>query len=280
MAFPFHGWLRYAGGKRSIAGLITERLAVRDAFTSACVGGGSVEVQIATAHRLSYLCLADRNPAVRSFHRHGIDELSAPFYARLPFAVLRDRLNEAVAKVESGDASAEGELAVLFWAYSRRCNNGIVRVNREGRFNVSEGLTAQAQPLTVSDFDIAFAAHLGGLIRKAQPRILSCAFEAIESAPAGSSILVDPPYTGGFVSYTKERWGEADDERLFEALAKSRTDKKTRGVLCQPDSPLARELAGRLLPGWHIDAVPMRRSVNSDGQGRKSVGELLIWSGE
>lgn len=280
MAFPFHGWLRYAGGKRSIAGLITERLAVRDALTSACVGGGSVEVQVVTTRRLAYLCLADRNPAVRSFYRHGIDEISAPFYARLPFAVLRDRLNEAVAKVESGDASAEGELAVLFWAYSRRCNNGIIRVNLEGRFNVSEGLTAQEQPLTVSDFDIAYAAHLGGLIRKAQPRILSCAFEAIESAPAGSSILVDPPYTGGFVSYTKERWGEADDERMFEVLAKSRTDKKTRGVLCQPDSPLARELAGRLLPSWHIDAVPMRRSVNSDGQGRKPVGELLIWSGE
>ena len=280
MAFPFHGWLRYAGGKRSIAGLITERLAVRDALTSACVGGGCVEVQIATARRLSYLCLADRNPAVRSFYRHGIDELSAPFYARLPFTVLRDRLNEAVAKVESGDASAEGELAVLFWAYSRRCYNGIVSVNREGRFNVSEGLTAQGQPLTVSDFDIAYAAHLGGLIRQAQPRILSCAFEAIESAPAGSSILVDPPYTGGFVSYTKERWGEADDARLFEALAKSRTDKQTRSVLCQPDSPLARELAGRLLPSWRIDVVPMRRSVNSDGQGRKPVGELLIWSGE
>ena len=135
-----------------MAGLITERLAVHDAFTSACVGGGSVEIQIATARHLSYLCLADRNPAVRSFYRHGIDELSAPFYARLPFAVLRDRLNEAVAKVESGDASAEGELAVLFWAYSRRCNNGIIRVNLEGRFNVSEGLTAQGQPLTVSDF--------------------------------------------------------------------------------------------------------------------------------
>lgn len=280
MAFPFHGWLRYAGGKRSIAGLITERLAVRDALTSACVGGGSVEVQVVTTRRLAYLCLADRNPAVRSFYRHGIDEISAPFYARLPFAVLRDRLNEAVAKVESGDASAEGELAVLFWAYSRRCNNGIIRVNLEGRFNVSEGLTAQGQPLAVSDFDIAYAAHLGGLVRKAQPRILSCAFEAVESAPAGSSILVDPPYTGGFVSYTKERWGEADDERMFEVLAKSRTDKKTRGVLCQPDSPLARELAGRLLPSWHIDAVPMRRSVNSDGQGRKPVGELLIWSGE
>lgn len=37
MAFSFHGWLRYTGGKRSVATLITERLAVRDAFTSACV---------------------------------------------------------------------------------------------------------------------------------------------------------------------------------------------------------------------------------------------------
>ena len=73
MAFPFHGWLRYTGGKRNMAGLITERLAVRDAFTSACVGGGSVEIQIATARHLSYLCLADRNPAVRSFYRHGIE---------------------------------------------------------------------------------------------------------------------------------------------------------------------------------------------------------------
>lgn len=280
MAFSFHGWLRYCGGKRSMAGLIIERLGVRDSLTSACVGGGSVELQIVTSRCLSYLCLADRNPAVRSFYRHGIDELSAPFYVRLPFATLRDRLNEAVAKVESGDASAEGELAVLFWAYSRRCNNGIVRVNREGRFNVSEGLTAKGQSLTVSDFDIAYAAHLGGLIRQAQPRILPCAFEAIEAAPPGSSILVDPPYTGGFVGYTKERWGQADDERLYEALARSRKDKRTRSVLCRPDTPLARELAARFLPDWFVDVVPMRRSVNSDGLGRGPVGELLIWSGE
>ena len=91
------------------------------------------------------------------------------------------------------------------------------------RLNILQRL--KEQPLTVSDFDIAYAAHLGGLLRKAQPRILSCAFEAIESAPVGSSILVDPPYTGGFVSYTNR----AKADLLISLHADGNLAKGARG---------------------------------------------------
>ena len=152
------------------------------------------------------------------------------------------------------------------------CFNGLYRVNSSGGFNVPFG--DYPNPNWCDEENLrACAAAL-------KPAILdSRDFDVLTSLGKGDVCYFDPPYvpasaTSDFTSYTAKGFGPNDQIRLRDfALA-----AKKRGafvLLSNSDTPLTRSLySGK---NWTLKEVQMARSINSSGDKRGKVGELLIY---
>jgi DNA adenine methylase len=87
---------------------------------------------------------------------------------------------------------------------------------------------------------------------------------------------MDPPYspaseTANFTAYTAGGFGPAEQERLRD-VARKLIDRGVHVLLSNSDTPFVR----KLYKGFKIEEVQAPRRVNSKGDKRGNVGELLI----
>jgi DNA adenine methylase len=100
----------------------------------------------------------------------------------------------------------------------------------------------------------------------------------VRSAEAGDLVYFDPPYvpvsaTSNFTSYTKEKFGPGEQERLRDVALRL----KKLGVhvaLSNADVPFVRKLYKG--SAFKIHSVSARRNINSKGGSRGTVGEVII----
>lgn len=157
---------------------------------------------------------------------------------------------------------------------NKTCFNGLYRVNRKGEFNVPFG--SYKRPRFI-DVELLLAAN-----RVLQRAVLMAGdFEMVlENACPGDFVYLDPPYyplsrTANFTDFTDQSFTARDHERLariFDQLAR-------RGclvMLSNSDTPFVRELFGEYQKG--IIHLTANRSINSKGDKRGPVGELLVCS--
>ncbi|MDR2612392.1 MAG: DNA adenine methylase [Deltaproteobacteria bacterium] len=155
---------------------------------------------------------------------------------------------------------------------NRTCFNGLYRVNARGHFNVPRGSYTNPQ---VCDPEGLRA--VGSYLREAEVRILCGDFaDAVAGAGRGSFVYLDPPYhapLANFTSYQSGGFGEGEQKRLrdvYEELTR-------RGALCllsNSDTPFVRGIYRR--GGFRVVAVKASRNINSRGDARGKVGEVLI----
>lgn len=279
---PLRSPIKYPGGKRKLIPEILQRLpADLSLLCEPFFGGGSLGLQLAGEGKLRRLVAGEACEPVRALweglaNGKHVVEAHLRVFAELAnqkgplefYDYCRRELNAG-----GHDSSLQ---AALLLALNKTCNNGIVRFNRAGEFNVSigkkqDGSFHRFKP----DFD-----HLDRCqraLRGAGFQIHSTWTEALAAANDGWSVYADPPYTGGFVGYTPEGWTSDDDIKLFTGLAWA-SDYGARVVLSQPDTEWSRDCCAQLLKGWQVDSLGVGRPVNSDGEGRGPVGELLIWN--
>lgn len=291
MSKPLRSPIKYPGGKRKLFAEINQRLPPGSfKYAEPFFGGGSIGLQLAGEGRLTRFVAGEACGPVRAFwealanskhvleaHLRVLVELSdqkspSEFYERC-----RQQLN-------SRDCDPTLEAALLL-ILNKTCNNGIVRFNRAGEFNVSLGKKQDGSYHRFKlDFDHLDRCHLA--LRGAGFQIRPTWADALapiadEWTPDRSrdtwAVYADPPYTGGFVGYTPEGWTSDDDIKLFTSLAWAR-DYGARVVLSQPDTEWARDCCSGILKGWQADRLEVARPANSDGEGRGPVGELLIWN--
>jgi len=105
-------------------------------------------------------------------------------------------------------------------------------------------------------------------------------FEVVlENARSGDFVYFDPPYfpvsqTANFTDFTNQPFGAAEQERLaivFDKLAR----RGCNVMLSNSDTPYIRELFEGYRTGISLTA---NRSINSKGDRRGPVGELLVCS--
>ena len=270
--------LKWAGGKRKLSERIAS-LAPPEFHTyhEPFFGGGAVFFTLCGEGRIGRSVLNDLNTDLIDTYRAIRDDvnsvaaeldllaseyLSAPYEHR---STIYYRVRGA--KPPSGPARA----AWLIFL-NRTCFNGLYRVNRSGEFNVPHGDYVNPRIL---DKEALLAAN--ACFRNAE--FNSEDFEiACRRARAGDFVYLDPPYqpltaTANFTSYTSEDFGEADQIRLrdeFEEL----TRRGVAAVLSNSSHPLVMELYdGR---GFTLEEVLMARAINSAGDGRAPIPELLI----
>ena len=153
---------------------------------------------------------------------------------------------------------------------NKTCYNGLYRENRSGGFNVPFG---RYRNPAICDAERLRRASLA----LARAGIAECDFAvAVSGAGENDFVYFDPPYHAvskgsNFTSYNGTGFGP-DEHRRLASVVRDLSERGCRVLLNNSDTPFVRELYGDL----NIDVEMVTRPINSNGNGRGSVNELVI----
>ena len=175
---------------------------------------------------------------------------------------LRRRYNELPR--ESVESSA------LFLFLNKTCYRGMYREGPNG-FNVLYGHYKKTPSMLSLDDMGELRELLGEVV------FVHCDFrDSITKAEAGDFIYLDPPYAPetdhSFVGYTKDGFGLATHQALFEAVKE--VDKKKVGFVM---SNAKVQLVTEAFAGFTCAEVVARRAVNSKKPGSKT-SEVIVYN--
>ena len=153
----------------------------------------------------------------------------------------------------------------------KTCFNGLYRGNSAGQINSPYG--RYKNPNIVNEAGIhALSNYLKGDI------VLMCGdyASALEDLPEDSFVYLDPPYmplsqTSAFTGYTEGGFDYDEQVRLRDECVKLR-EQGIRFVESNSDCPEIRELYS----DFEIKTVQAKRSINSRGDRRGAVNEVLV----
>lgn len=274
IALPFVKW---AGGKRQLLPELLCRLPQHFArYHEPFVGGGALFFALAEHGRLGKFGafsarLSDIN----------VELINA-------YQIVRDRVETLILllsqfrneeqfyyEVRSQDPKALDPIqrAARLLYLNKTCFNGLFRENRQGQFNVPYGHYRDPTFLRPNDLRAASRA-LRGVVIEASP------FDALESiAQPGDFVYCDPPYapvsrTASFTSYSAGGFDDEAQKRLA-AMVRRLGERGVSVLLSNSAVPFTQELYRDL----HVETVYAARAINSRGDRRGKVPELLVAAG-
>lgn len=174
---------------------------------------------------------------------------------------------------------SEVERATMFIFLNKTCFNGLYRVNKKGKFNVPWGKREK-----VSIFDGQNIRNISRLLNEKKVLILCEDYKEVIYKARYSAVreentfcYFDPPYlpvsdTSDFTAYTKEGFGKEETDELFAALNFLNTTQTIDWMLSNSDTEYTRTS----LEDYDIQTVSARRNINSDGNKRGKINELII----
>jgi DNA adenine methylase len=262
VARPF---LKWAGGKRQLLPHLLKYVPARfGAYFEPFVGGGALFFAL----RPERATLADVNERLVRAYRGVADHVGDVM--RLLSGYPHDSEFFYKLRAKAIDARSDAEVAAWFIYLNRTGYNGLYRVNRKNGFNVPFGRYANP---TVCD-EPTLQACSRALAGKS---LVVGDFEAVASkAKRGDFVYFDPPYaplsaTSSFTSYTSGGFGP-DDQRRLRDVASALKRRGVHVLLSNSSAPLIREL----YEGFEVFEAPATRMLNSKGDGRGPIAELVI----
>ena len=159
---------------------------------------------------------------------------------------------------------------------NKTCYNGLFRVNSQGQFNVPFG--RYKKPNIVNETTLRAVSNY---FNSAKITFKCCDFEeALKGARKGSFIYFDPPYdpvsdTSSFTGYDKGGFDRQEQIRL-----KKLCDKLNRRGIKFLLSNSETEFILDLYRDYNIETVQAKRSINSKGNKRGEVNEVLVMNYE
>lgn len=268
-AAPFVKW---AGGKRQLLPQIKERMPEHyKRYYEPFVGGGAVVLELLPKDAL----INDINRELIHTYRQiqtdpegflaAVERLDEVMWedGKAYYYAMRETYNRKLTEGELDE-----ELAALFVFLNKHCFNGLYRVNAKGLFNVPYNNSRQKS--CSRENILAVAQYL-----KTVELVNGDFEEACQTAGEGDFVFIDSPYAPlnpvSFESYTKEGF----DIESHKRLARLFDDLTSRGCYCMltnHNTDLIHELYDG--KGYRIDAVSVKRMINSDAANR--VGEEVI----
>lgn len=265
-ARPF---LKWVGGKTKLLPEILPRLPEKiPTYYEPFLGGGAVFFALAAEGRFKRAALADANLELADTYLalahkplEVIKHLSKHVYEESYYYAVR----------ESRPRSLAARAARMIYL-NRTGFNGLYRVNQKGGFNVPFGRYTNP---TICDQENLLA--VSALLRRSTVAVAGDDFEdAVKKARKGDVVYFDPPYvpvskTANFTSFVKGGFDAAEHLRLRDCF-RALDDRGVHVLLSNSDTPFVR----RLYEGFRISKVKAPRRVNSKGDKRGDVTELLI----
>lgn len=164
------------------------------------------------------------------------------------------------------------ERAARILYLNKTCYNGLYRVNSMGEFNSPFG--SYKNPNIINEIILKAVSKY---FNEAKIKFLSEDFEkATKTAKKGDFIYFDPPYapiskTSNFTGYNESGFGESEQIRL-KNLCDSLNKKGIKFLLSNSDCEFIREL----YKNYNIIIIQAKRSINSNGNNRGAINEVLI----
>jgi len=289
-------FIKWAGGKSQILDSIRSKYpaGLGDLITKYAepfVGGGAVLFDILGRYNMREIYISDINRELIQTYtviRDNIDELIcslknleqqylvADEHVRKEiYYASRDRFN-----VLKSIGIESVELAALFIFLNRTCFNGLYRVNSHGAFNVPQG---NYKNPTICD-----ERNLLSVSAKLQNVMIVCADykESHGFIDSRTFAYFDPPYrplsaTASFTAYANDGF---NDEQQIE-LAHFIDEMSERGawVVASNSDPTNTDINDdffdKIYARHEITRITATRAINSVGNGRGRIRELLIAKG-
>ena len=166
--------------------------------------------------------------------------------------------------------------AAEFVFLNKTCFNGLYRVNSKGEFNTPFGQYENAWLCDEENLKLC-----SDVLQKVD--ILCGDFQTTEwDIGPGSFVYFDPPYLplkdkNSFTAYDKDGFGDKEQERLygfFIESAKNGASVMLSNSADDNDTSLRDKYEGN--PGIYVTEVKARRNINSKGDGRGKIGEIVV----
>lgn len=159
---------------------------------------------------------------------------------------------------------------------NKTCYNGLYRVNSSGLFNTPYG---RYKNPAICESEVLRAIH--NYFEKNEITILNEDFAvAVEDAEKGDFVYFDPPYDSpnctNFTGYQAGGFDQDEQLRLRDLML----DLTDRGVKCLLSNAatdfIKEEFSTEKCTGFTIEHVEAKRNINSNGDGRGKVEEVLV----
>lgn len=170
------------------------------------------------------------------------------------------------------DELSSVEKAARIIYLNKTCFNGLFRVNSAGQLNAPYG--RYKHPNIVNKVGIK---ALHKYFSKADIDMRQGDFaESLKDLPKGAFVYLDPPYmpitaTSAFTGYTQDGFGYDEQVRLRDECIKLRE----QGIHFLQSNSDCEEIR-KLYKNFTIETVEAKRSINSRGDRRGAVKEVLI----
>lgn len=173
--------------------------------------------------------------------------------------------------------NSELETSALFIFLNRTCFDGLYRVNSKGKFNVPYGRYTNPK---ICDAETLRADS--AILQRVE---ILCGDFSQTGKYADDNVLyyLDPPYrplteTSAFTSYAKDGFNDAEQTRLRDFCEQIAT-RKSLFVASNSDPQnvdIGDDFFDHLYKNFSIKRVSAARMINSKGNGRGAISEIMI----
>jgi DNA adenine methylase len=271
-------FLRWAGGKRKLAGFIANSFPTKLDYGSAhyyepFLGGGALAFYIGQKESPFYIPgsrvhLSDMNPDLICAYQVLRDEPLTLMKHLTRLGKYTDR--EAFDKVRALRPATKIEIAARFIYLNKTCFNGLWRVNSKGEFNVPWG---KLQNPTIFDESILMANSK----RLRGAKIAKRDFlNQLKLPKRGDLVYLDPPYiplssSSNFSKYSKLDFDISNHEQLASCID-SLTKRGVFVILSNSDTSDTRAIFGGSM---NLYQISVGRSISAKSESRKRVNEVI-----
>ena len=289
---PFVKW---AGGKNQLLGQINKYLPLEltngkiDRYIEPFVGGGAVLIDVLQKYDVKSAIAMDINADLINSYlviRNNVEELIKELAIKeAKYKSLEDdKRKEYFYEIRTEYNSYELEDEVInikraseFIFLNKTCFNGLYRVNKNNKFNVP--FNNAKNPLIC---DVENLRNLSKLIQNVN--FICGDYQKINNFVDNKTfIYFDPPYrpltgTSDFTSYTKDSFND-NDQRNLGKFYKEQSLKGAKLMLSNSNPKnvsLEDKFFDEIYDGFKLNEVMAHRNINSKGDGRKMISELLI----
>jgi len=266
-------FLKWVGGKRQIIPIIKDYLPKNLSSLTYCepfIGGGALLFYLQPKKAI----INDYNSELINVYcviKNNVDELIIDLHKHLNESDYFYNLRSVDRNPLFYNLTAVEKASRIIYL-NKTCYNGLYRVNSAGEFNSPFG--RYKNPNIVNEPVIR---AVNRYLNSSEIDIMNTDYsKVLDKLPVNSFVYLDPPYhpvsqTSNFTGYIQGGWDEKDQIRLKIACDKL-TSRGIKFLLSNSSSEFIKDL----YKDYNIHIVKATRNINSDGEKRGAVDELLI----